>query len=56
VKENIQGGINMVHPGMVGITELMTDDNFLNWMEDQDEKFLENLNTHEIYKLYQKQA
>ena len=42
----------MVHPGMVGITELMTDDNFLKWMEAQKDKFLENLSTHEIYKLY----
>lgn len=44
----------MVHPGMVGITELMMDDNFLNWMDIQDEDLLESLSTFEIYSLYQK--
>lgn len=43
----------MVHPAMVGITELMTDDSFLCWMEDQQEDLLENLTTYEIFNLYQ---
>ncbi|GAB4271856.1 MAG: hypothetical protein Kow0029_09890 [Candidatus Rifleibacteriota bacterium] len=43
----------MVHPGMVGITELMMDDSFLDWMESQEENFIESLSTFEIYKLYQ---
>jgi hypothetical protein len=43
----------MVHPGMVGITELMMDENFLNWMEEQTEKLLESKTTFEIFKLYQ---
>ena len=43
----------MVHPGMVGITELMMDDKFLDWMEGQDEDMLENMSTFEIYSLYQ---
>ncbi len=44
----------MVHPGMVGITELMMDDSFLSWMEVQEEELLETLSTFEIFKLYQK--
>ena len=44
----------MVHPGMVGITELMMDDKFLDWMEGQDEDMLENMSTFEIYSLYQR--
>ncbi len=43
----------MVHPGMVGITELMMDDSFLSWMEVQEEELLETLSTFEIFKLYQ---
>lgn len=42
----------MVHPGMVGITELMTDDGFLSWMENQDASSIECLSTFEIYGLY----
>lgn len=38
---------------MVGITELMMDDNFLSWMEIQEEELLETLSTFEIYHLYQ---
>ncbi|MDN5278582.1 MAG: hypothetical protein PWR01_2547 [Clostridiales bacterium] len=44
----------MVHSGMVGITELMMDDSFLGWMENQEEDFLESLSTFEIYNLFQK--
>ena len=44
----------MVHPGMVGITELMMDDSFLSWMEIQEEELLETLSTFEILNLYQK--
>lgn len=43
----------MVHPGMVGITELMTDDGFLSWIENQDGSSIERLSTFEIYDLYQ---
>lgn len=43
----------MVHPGMVGITELMMDDNFLCWMERQSNDLLESLSTFEIFNLYQ---
>jgi len=43
----------MVHPGMVGITELMMDENFLCWMEAQADELLENKSTFEIFKLYQ---
>lgn len=43
----------MVHPGMVGITELMMDEGFLSWMEIQDEDMLEMHSTFEIYSLYQ---
>lgn len=42
----------MVNPRMVGITELMTDDNFLGWMEQQAEDLLSRLSTFEIYSLY----
>jgi len=45
----------MVHPEMVGITELMTDDNFIGWMEKQCDNMLESLSTFEIYTLYQKE-
>lgn len=38
---------------MVGITELMMDENFLCWMEDQTDDLLENLTTYEIFNLYQ---
>ena len=43
----------MVHPGMVGITELMMDENFLSWMEDQSDDLLESMSTFEIYSLFQ---
>lgn len=43
----------MVHPAMVGITELMTDDNFLVWMENQEEDILERLSTYEVYTRFQ---
>ncbi|HEY9069935.1 MAG TPA: hypothetical protein VIV61_06725 [Candidatus Ozemobacteraceae bacterium] len=43
----------MVHPAMVGITELMTDDAFLGWMENQDEDLLERLTTYEVYSRFQ---
>ncbi|MFZ2957494.1 MAG: hypothetical protein WA705_11435 [Candidatus Ozemobacteraceae bacterium] len=42
----------MVHPAMVGITELMTDDRFMGWMEDQEDDMLEVLSTYEIYSRY----
>ncbi len=42
----------MVHPGMVGITELMTDDDFVGWMEEQEDEMLETLSTYEVYSLY----
>jgi len=42
----------MVHAEMVGITELMTDDSFVGWMEDQTEEILAKLSTFEIYNLY----
>lgn len=38
---------------MVGITELMMDENFLSWMEIQSEEMLESKSTFEIFKLYQ---
>lgn len=38
---------------MVGITELMMDENFLCWMEQQQDDLLENLTTFEIFNLYQ---
>jgi len=38
---------------MVGITELMMDENFLCWMEDQSDDLLENHTTYEIFNLYQ---
>jgi len=44
---------SMVHPAMVGITELMTDDVFLGWMESQDEDLLERLTTYEVYSRFQ---
>ncbi|HNW35187.1 MAG TPA: hypothetical protein PKM25_09670 [Candidatus Ozemobacteraceae bacterium] len=43
----------MVHPAMVGITELMTDDTFLIWMENQEEDLLERLTTFEVYSRFQ---
>lgn len=42
----------MVHPGMVGITELMTDDQFAGWMDEQEDEFLAGLSTFEVYSLY----
>ncbi|NLI78648.1 MAG: hypothetical protein GX442_19685 [Candidatus Riflebacteria bacterium] len=46
----------MVHPGMVGITELMTDDGFVGWMEEQEDDMLSNLSTYEVYSLYCQQS
>lgn len=43
----------MVHPGMVGITELMMDENFMCWMEVQQDDLLESMTTFEIFNLYQ---
>lgn len=43
----------MVHPGMVGITELMMDESFLCWMEKQEDDLLESKSTFEIFTLYQ---
>ncbi len=45
----------MVHSGMIGITELMTDDRFLGWMEEQKDELLASLSTFEIYSLYRNQ-
>ncbi len=42
----------MVSGRMVGITELMTDANFLGWIEKQENKLLVSLNTLDIYNLY----
>ncbi|MBF0502054.1 MAG: hypothetical protein HQM09_18080 [Candidatus Riflebacteria bacterium] len=42
----------MVHPGMVGITELMTDDRFMGWMEGQSDDVIESLSTYEIYSRF----
>lgn len=42
----------MVHPGMVGITELMTDDRFVGWMEEQSDDLLDTLSTFEIYNRF----
>lgn len=52
-KKKLHGGRQMVHPGMVGITELMMDENFLCWMERQQDDLLESLTTFEIFNLYQ---
>lgn len=38
---------------MVGITELMMDESFLCWMEQQQDDLLESLTTFEIFNLYQ---
>ncbi len=51
--ENYKEEGKMVHPGMVGITELMMDENFLCWMEGQSDDLLENHTTYEIFNLYQ---
>jgi len=37
---------------MVGITELMTDDNFAGWMENQGDDLLAEMSTFEVYSLY----
>lgn len=42
----------MVYAEMVGVAELMTDDNFLSWVENLDEEDTE-LSTFEIYNRYQ---
>ncbi len=42
----------MVHPGMVGITELMTDDSFLAFMETMDESAIATMSVYEIYAAY----
>ena len=46
----------MVHPGMVGITELMMDDRFVGWMEDQPDDLLDSLSTYEVYHLFCEQV
>jgi len=52
-REAEEEATSMVHPAMVGITELMTDDNFLVWMESQEEDLLERLSTYEVYTRFQ---
>lgn len=37
---------------MVGITELMMDDRFAGWMEDQADDLLDSLSTYEVYSLF----
>ncbi|MBF0546854.1 MAG: hypothetical protein HQM08_20610 [Candidatus Riflebacteria bacterium] len=46
----------MVHPEMIGITELLLDDRFLGWMEEQPENRLEHLSTYEIFYLFQNES
>ena len=46
----------MVHMEMVGSTELMTDDGFLGWMEQQADDLLEKHSTFEVYRLYCREA
>ncbi len=53
IREAEEEATSMVHPAMVGITELMTDDNFLVWMENQEEDLLERLSTYEVYTRFQ---
>ena len=48
--------VKMVHTEMVGITELMTDDNFLGWMENQADDLLDSHSTFEVYHLYCREA
>lgn len=45
----------MVHSEMIGITELMTDDQFMGWMEAQDDERIENLSSFEVYSLYRRE-
>ncbi|MBI3039945.1 hypothetical protein HYY75_13000 [bacterium] len=42
----------MVHPGMVGVTELMCSDGFAGWIERQEDDNLTNLSAFEIYSLF----
>ena len=46
----------MVHPGMVGITELMTDDLFMGWMEAQPDDLLDSLSTYEVYTRFRHES
>ncbi len=46
----------MVHPGMMGVTELMTDETFLLWMENQNEDLLGSIPIFEIYQLFCRDA
>lgn len=60
-KENIKTIIEsklvseVVHQGMVGIHELMTDDDFLNWFEKLSDSILNKLTMFEIYRRYMKE-
>ena len=42
----------MVNTKMVGITELMTDNKFVAWVEKQADALLSRLSTFELYQLY----
>lgn len=42
----------MVHPGMVGITELMTDDGFVAFMEGLDDATCAAVSVHDLYSRY----
>lgn len=46
----------MVHAGMVGITELMMDDDFLAFMESLPESDAAGMSVYEIYACYQRDA
>lgn len=46
----------VVHPGMVGIHELMTDNKFLDWFEKLSDKILNKLSMYEIYQKYLKEV
>lgn len=43
----------VVSHNMVGIHELMTDDDFLNWFDKLSERVLKKFTMYEIYKQYQ---
>jgi hypothetical protein len=46
----------VVHAGMVGIHELMTDDKFLDWFEKLSDKILSKLTMYEIYQKFQREV
>ena len=60
-KENIKAIIEsklvseVVYQKMLGIHELMTDDDFLNWFEKLSDKILNQLTMFEIYQKYLKE-